>query len=74
MDTLEFGIAPYAHDIGHAGDLVRRFRHALLGKRRQLHMSGDQLSFLLRFFKKRTWIEAGATTDGKLQARAMFSL
>ena len=34
----------------------------------------DQLSFLLRFFKKRMWIEAGATTDGKLQARAMFSL
>ena len=34
----------------------------------------DQLSFLLRFFKKRMWVEAGATTDGKLQARAMFSL
>ena len=35
---------------------------------------GDQFSLLLRFFKKRMWVEAGATTDGKLQARAMFSL
>jgi hypothetical protein len=31
------------------------------------------LALLLRFFKKRTWLEAGATTDGKIQAMAMFS-
>ena len=73
MDTLEFGIAPYAHDIDTLATwfVVSATRYS--GNAAASH-ERDQLSFLLRFFKKRTWIEAGATTDGKLQARAMFSL
>ena len=73
VDTLQFGIAPYVHD---TDDLATWL--VVSGTRYSGNASGsheeDQLSFLLRFFKKRMWIEAGATTDGKLQARAMFSL
>jgi hypothetical protein len=73
VDMLQFGVAPYAHD---SNDLATWFvvcatRYS--GNAAGSH-DGDQVSFLLRFFKKRTWVEAGATTDGKLQARAMFSL
>jgi hypothetical protein len=73
VDTLQFGVAPYAHD---SNDLATWFvvcatRYS--GNAAGSH-GGDQFSLLLRFFKKRTWLEAGATTDGKLQARAMFSL
>jgi hypothetical protein len=32
-----------------------------------------QVSLLLRFFKKFAWVEVGATTDGKPQARVMLT-
>ena len=35
---------------------------------------GTEWALMLRFFKKRAWLEAGATTDGALRAHAMFSL
>lgn len=70
MDTLQFGIAPYKHEAnGLATWLVVS----------ATHFSGNvqpdetQVSLLLRLFKKFTWIEAGATTDGKPQVRVMFT-
>jgi hypothetical protein len=73
IDTVQFGFAPYAHDVNTLATwfVVAGTRYS--GNAAESH-DNDQLSFLLRFFKKRTWIEAGATTDGKIQARAMFSL
>ncbi len=38
-----------------------------------MHEDSEELAVLLRFFRKMAWIEVGATTDGKLQAMAMFS-
>ena len=73
VDTLQFGVAPYVHDTDELATwfVVSATRYS--GNASGSHEE-DQLSFLLRFFKKRMWVEAGATTDGKLQARAMFSL
>ena len=34
---------------------------------------GVEWALLLRLFKGGAWVEAGATTDGKLQAMAMFN-
>jgi len=70
VDTVQLGIAPYEHDVdGLATWLV------VAGT----HHSGDahegtEWALMLRFFKKRVWLEAGATTDGGLRAHAMFSL
>jgi len=70
MDTLQFGIAPYKHEAnGLATWLVIS----------ATHFSGNvqpeetQVSLLLRLFKRFTWIEAGATTDGKPQVRLMLT-
>ena len=34
---------------------------------------GVETALLLRLFKGGTWVELGATTDGKVQAMAMFN-
>jgi hypothetical protein len=34
---------------------------------------GTEWAFLLRLFKRGAWIEAGPTTDGKLQVMAMVN-
>ncbi|HLA71511.1 MAG TPA: hypothetical protein VK624_08375 [Steroidobacteraceae bacterium] len=73
VDMLQFGIAPYVHDTNTLATWFVVCATRYSGNAAGAH-GGDQLSFLVRFFKKRTWIEAGATTDGRLQARAMFSL
>jgi hypothetical protein len=73
VDTLQFGVAPYVHDTNELATWLVVCATRYSGNASGSHEE-DQLSFLLRFFKKRMWIEAGATTDGKLQARAMFSL
>lgn len=70
IDTVQFGVAPYQHDMNTLATWL-----VISGKRH----SGDsheaeEVALLLRFFKKRFWIEAGATTDGKLRAHAMFNL
>ena len=69
IDTVQLGWAPYKHDYNtlatwlvvqgrrYTGDLYR----------------GTETALLLRFFKGGTWVEVGATTDGKLQAMAMFN-
>ena len=69
IDTLQLGIAPYEHDVD---TLATWF--VVSGRRYSGDMhEGTEVALLLRFFKKKTWIEAGATTDGKLQAMAMFN-
>ena len=69
IDTLQLGIAPYEHDID---TLATWF---VVQARNRTGETDDDIewAFLLRLFKKRGWIEAGATTDGKLQAMAMVN-
>ena len=69
-DTVQFGFAPYKHDVDNLATwfLVSYSRYS--GD----NYEDDQVAFLLRFFKKRTWVEGGVTTEGNLQARVMFSL
>lgn len=69
IDTLQLGIAPYEHDID---TLATWF--VVQGRRYSgdIH-EGTEWAFLLRLFKKAAWVEAGATTDGKLQAMVMVN-
>jgi hypothetical protein len=70
MDTLQFGFAPYKHEAnGLATFLVISATH-FSGN---LQPEETQVSLLLRLFKRFTWIEVGATTDGKPQARLMLT-
>jgi len=69
IDTLQLGWAPYAHDYNTLATWV------VLQNR---HYTGDlfhgvETALLLRLFKGGTWVEAGVTTQGKLQAMAMFN-
>jgi len=69
IDTLQLGLAPYAHDYGGlASWLVFQARHYT----GELH-SGVETAALLRLFKGGAWVEAGITNAGKLQAMAMFN-
>ena len=69
IDTLQLGIAPYKHDIDTLATwFVVQGRHYTGG----IH-DGTEWALLLRLFKRGTWVEAGATTDGKLQAMAMVN-
>jgi hypothetical protein len=69
IDTLQLGWAPYAHDYDTLATWFvvqgRRYTGGI--------MDGTETAFLVRFFKRGTWVEVGATTDGKLQAMAMFN-
>lgn len=69
IDTLQLGVAPYEHDI----DTVATW--FVLQARRYTHDidDGTEWALLLRLFKKGAWIEAGATTDGGLQAMVMIN-
>lgn len=69
-DTVQLGFAPYAHDV----DSLATWFLVSLSRNSSDDYRNDQVAFLLRFFKKRTWVEGGVTTDGNLQARVMFSL
>lgn len=67
MDTLQLGIAPYEHDFDKLATwFVLQGREISGG----IH-DGVEWSLLLRLFKRGAWLEAGATTDGKLQAMFM---
>ena len=69
IDTLQLGIAPYKHDVDTLATwFVVQGRHYS----GELH-TGTEWALLLRLFKKGAWVEAGATTDGKLQAMAMIN-
>ncbi len=69
IDTLQLGFAPYEHEYdGVATWLVvqgRRYTGEIF--------DGTETAFLLRIFKGAIWVEAGATTDGKLQAMFMLN-
>ncbi|MEO8673873.1 MAG: hypothetical protein ABI411_21395 [Tahibacter sp.] len=69
VDTVQLGWAPYAHDYDSLATWfvvqARRYSGDLV--------DGTETAFLIRFFKGNTWVEAGATRDGKLQAMAMFN-
>ena len=68
-DTLQFGIAPYEHD---TDSLATWF--LISGRNYDGDMHEDtEVALLVRFFKKRVWVEAGATLEGKVQAMAMFN-
>jgi hypothetical protein len=69
IDTLQLGIAPYEHDY----DTVATW-FVVQGRRYtgEIH-DGTEWAFLLRLFKGNAWIEAGATTDGNVQAMLMFN-
>jgi hypothetical protein len=69
VDTLQLGIAPYAHDYStlatwfvlQARDYTGQIRH------------GVEWAALVRLFKGGAWIDAGVTADGKPQVMAMFN-
>jgi hypothetical protein len=69
VDTLQLGIAPYKHE---TDGLATWFIVSAS------HYDGDieentQVALLLRLFRKHIWMEAGATIEGKPQARFMFT-
>jgi hypothetical protein len=69
IDTLQLGLAPYEHDYE---DVATWF--VVQGRRGTGGIfDGTDWALLLRLFKGGAWLEAGATTDGKLQAMAMFN-
>ena len=69
IDTLQLGWAPYKHDYNTLATWFvvqgRRYTGDLF--------AGTETALLIRFFKGGTWVEVGATTDGKVQAMAMFN-
>lgn len=69
IDTLQLGWAPYKHDYDTLATWFvvqgRRYTGELF--------QGTETALLVRFFKGGTWVEIGGTTDGKLQAMAMFN-
>jgi hypothetical protein len=69
IDTVQLGIAPYEHEI----DTVAAWL-VVQGRRYtgEIH-GGTEWALLLRLFRKGTWVEAGATADGTLQAMAMIN-
>ena len=69
VDTLQLGLAPYKHDYDQLATwFVIQLRDYTGGIQRGLEKAA-----LLRLFKGGAWIEAGITTDHKVQAMAMFN-
>jgi hypothetical protein len=69
IDTLQLGVAPYAHDYQTLAVWfvlqARRYTGGLY--------DGTEYAGLLRLFKRNAWIEAGLTQDGNVQAMLMFN-
>jgi hypothetical protein len=69
IDTLQAGLAPYAHDYRDLATwFVVQARDYSGGLRR-----GVEWAALVRLFKGGAWVEAGVTGDGKPQLMAMFN-
>ncbi len=69
IDTLQLGIAPYKHSYnGLATWFLVQVRESTGGVHR-----GVERALLLRFFKGGTWVEAGLTSEGRIQAMAMVN-
>lgn len=69
IDTLQLGWAPYAHDYDTLATWIVLQGRAYTGGVEPR----TETALLLRLFKGGTWVEAGVTTDRKLQAMAMFN-
>lgn len=69
VDTVELGFAPYRHEVN---GLATWLVVAASNYAGNLH-EGTETAVLLRFFKKRIWIEAGATTEGEIRSNVMLS-
>ena len=69
IDTAQLGIAPYKHDYSTLATWFVIQARYYTGE----IYNGTECAFLLRFFKRGAWIEAGPTTDGKVQAMFMFN-
>ncbi len=69
IDTMQLGWAPYAHDYDTLATWIvvqgRQYTGGLY--------DGTEAALLVRLFKGGTWVEIGATRDGKVQAMAMFN-
>ncbi len=69
IDTVQLGVAPYAHDYDTLATWFliqgRRYSGGLY--------DGTEGAVLLRLFKRNKWLEAGVTTDGQLQAMFMYN-
>jgi hypothetical protein len=69
IDTLQLGVAPYKHEFSTLATWFvvqgRRYTGGI--------QSGTEWALLIRLFKRGAWIEAGPTTDGKLQAMFMVN-
>ncbi len=69
IDTVQFGVAPYAHDYDTLATWL-----LIQGRRYSGNLyDGTEGAVLLRLFKGNKWLEAGVTNDGKLQAMFMFN-
>jgi hypothetical protein len=69
IDTLQLGVAPYKHEFSTLATwFVLQGRQYTGGIQ-----SGTEWALLIRLFKRGAWIEAGPTTDGKLQAMFMVN-
>ena len=69
VDTLQLGIAPYKHSYnGLATWFLLQGREYTGGIHR-----GLEKAVLLRIFKGGTWLEAGLTSEGRIQAMAMVN-
>jgi len=69
VDTLQLGIAPYEHEYNQIATWFVVQAREYTGEIQH----GIESAFLVRFFKGGTWIEAGVTNGGKLQAMAMYN-
>jgi hypothetical protein len=69
IDTLQLGVAPYAHDYETLAFWfvvqARRYTNGIY--------DGTEYAGLIRLFKRNAWLEAGVNKDGKLQAMLMFN-
>ena len=69
IDTLQLGLAPYMHEYGGVATWFLVQARDYTGG---LHHDTEYAA-LLRLFKGGTWVEAGVTKDGKLQAMVMLN-
>lgn len=69
IDTLQLGVAPYAHDYQTLAlwfvVQARQYSNGIY--------DGTEYAGLIRLFKGNAWLEAGLNKDGKLQAMLMFN-
>lgn len=69
VDTLQLGIAPYMHTYNGLATWFLFQARPYIGGIEQ----GVEKAFLLRLFKGGTWVEAGLTTEGRIQAMVMLN-